>query len=199
MKIINCEKRYKDKLIFEKLNMEFDSGIYHIKGQNGVGKSVFCRCLLGLEDFSGGEVVDKGKNTLFLPETPLGEDWLSMQENIELLLYYYDISLDDSEKDKICKELEIWDLDQNYHTVSVGTAMKIGMLMLFVEKKWNLIVIDEALSHLDSGIRKKIILELEKRAMEGTIILIVDHNLEADKSDDLWNEIVLGGSEIWEK
>jgi ABC-type multidrug transport system ATPase subunit len=191
MKIVNCEKKYNDKQIFGKLNMELESKIYHLKGKNGVGKSVLCRCILGLENFTKGEIYEKGENVLFLPDTPLGEDWLSIQENIDLLMLYYGLTLDDAEKSRIIEELEISDPEQNYHTVSVGTAVKIGIFLLFIKKNWDLIIIDEALSHLDSNMREKVLDELEQRAIEGTTIIIIDHSMEDNRNTEMWKEIIL--------
>jgi ABC-2 type transport system ATP-binding protein len=194
MRIENACKIYKDRVVFQNLNIDLEARIYHVKGHNGVGKSVLCRCLLGLEELSEGKIKDGFKDRiLFLPEAPLGEDWLSMEENIELLLYYYGILIDDSDKKSIYEQLEISELNQNYHTVSVGTSMKIGMFLLFLKNEWNLIIIDEALSHLDTSIRNKIFLELEKRAKEGTIVLMVDHSFQIEKANDIWKEIVLEG------
>lgn len=190
MKLVNCSKKYKDKCVFSGINYEFIGGIWHLKGANGTGKSVFCRCLLGLEDFDSGEVIGRGKNVLYLPDTALGEDWLSMSENIDLLLYYYNIDMNDDEKFEIMDKLKITEPNKNFSLLSVGTAMKLGMFLLFIKNKWDLIVLDEASSHLDVEVKNIILNELEFRAREGCNIIIVEHGLKTMDSN-VWKKIEL--------
>ena len=196
MKLVNCKKEYKDKVIFDNLYYEFSGGIWHLTGANGTGKSVFCRCLLGLEDFNSGEVIDKGNNILYLPDTALGEDWLSMSENIDLLLYYYNISMESDEKTVIMEKLKITEPNKNFNLLSVGTTMKLGMFLLFIKNKWDLIVLDEANSHLDIDIKNTILNELENRAGEGCNVIIVEHDLKT-RDSDIWKKLEL--EEMYEK
>lgn len=196
MKILNCTKKYGNRVVFEHISLDLDDSIYHLKGKNGSGKSVFCRCLLGLEEYTSGTISGKEKPVLYLPDTPLGEDWLTMKENIDLLLYYYNIDLPEEEKSQIISRLQITDPNQNYHQVSAGTAIKIGLFLLFINNYWKLIVLDETMSHLDKSIREIIWRTLEKRASEGATVVIVDHNLEIEKeiylNKEVWKTIELG-------
>ncbi len=188
MKLVECKKEYKGKVIFQEISIEMNSGIWYLEGKNGAGKSVFCRCLLGLEEFSDGKVIEKGKNILYLPDTPLGEDWLSVIENIELMLSYYNLTLSRERIDEIIKNLNIKEDNKIFSILSTGNAMKVGLFLTFIEKFWDLIIIDEAISHLDNDTRKIVFKELEKRAMEGSIVIIVDHNLEKEYRKQ-WNRI----------
>lgn len=190
MKLINCSKTYKEKKVLSQINLTLESGIYHLTGQNGTGKSVFCRCLLGLEQFTEGSIEAPPEQVLFLPDTPLGEDWLTLRENLELLLFYYGIPLTEEELTARMQQLQMTEPDENYHKVSVGTAMKIGLALLLQEKRWDLIVLDETMSHLDSTIREMIWDVLEQRAKEGTIVILIDHSFSG-RSGDLWNTLAM--------
>ncbi|MEE3392424.1 MAG: ATP-binding cassette domain-containing protein [Lachnospiraceae bacterium] len=185
MILSNCSKQYKDKTVLSDISLKLNSGIYHLTGKNGSGKSVFCRCLLGLEQFTEGSTEEMPKHVLFLPDTPLGEDWLTLRENLELLLYYYGISLSEEEKAAYMEKLRITEPNENYHKVSVGTSMKIGLFFLLLKKHWGLIILDETMSHLDKVIRETIWDELEQRAREGTIVILVDHSFPG-RSGQLW-------------
>lgn len=44
--------------------------------------------------------------------------------------------------------------------------MKVGLFLLFVEQRWQTIVLDETLSHVDEHIKTVILEELEKRKQE---------------------------------
>ena len=191
MEVIGVSKEYKSKAVFSNISISFDRGVYHLKGKNGTGKSVFCRCLLGLEEFSSGEIKDKGKKVLYLPNTHLGEEWLNWDENVDLLLYYFGLKLDDELKDDIYKKLGIQNKNSNYDVMSLGTTMKLGMVLIYIKEYWDLIVVDEVISHLDVDSSRSIVEELEERAREGTTVILVDHNLDT-KDDELWNEIKMG-------
>ncbi len=190
MKLINCSKTYKDKIVLSQIGLTLHGGIYHLTGQNGSGKSVFCRCLLGLEHFTEGSIEDLPESVLFLPDTPLGEDWLTLRENLELLLFYYNISLTDEEITDAMTQLQITEPDENYHKVSVGTAMKIGLALLLREQRWGLIVLDETMSHLDSTIRELIWDVLEQRAKEGAIVILIDHSFKG-RTGKPWNTLAM--------
>lgn len=190
MKLKNCSKKYKDKTVFEHVTLTLDSGIYHLTGANGSGKSVLCRCLLGLEQLTEGEIENRPERVIFLPDTPLGEDWLSMQENIDLLLFYYGITLAEDEKYELISRLRITQPDQNYHQVSVGTAMKIGLFFLLLKERWDMIVLDETLAHMDAAFREMIWDELELRAQEGAVVILIDHSFEK-RDKDQWKTLVM--------
>jgi ABC-type bacteriocin/lantibiotic exporter with double-glycine peptidase domain len=53
--------------------------------------------------------------------------------------------------------------------------MKIGLFLLFIQNKWDLIVLDETLSHIDKDCEKNILNELKKRSSEGTCIIVINH------------------------
>src|SRR5687768_4732769 len=53
LRINNFEKRYNDELIIAIEKLEFDHGIYWIKGENGSGKSTLFKSLAGLIPFRG--------------------------------------------------------------------------------------------------------------------------------------------------
>ncbi len=196
IKFKDCKKKYGEHIVFEDVNLELENGIYHIVGANGTGKSVLCRCVLNLEKFSKGTITGREMPTLFLPDTSIGEKWMSMRENIDLLLYYYQISLSEDEIATIMEKVRIQEPDQNYSQVSVGTAMKMGLFLIFVKDFWKFIVLDETLSHLDREIREIILKEINERAKEGTMIFIVDHNLNKPVDAKRWNWLEIKENKI---
>ncbi|MCF0130282.1 MAG: hypothetical protein HUJ71_01080, partial [Pseudobutyrivibrio sp.] len=89
------------------------------------------------------------------------------------------------------KKLGIKNKNSNYEVMSLGTTMKLGMVLIYIKEYWDLIVVDEVISHLDVDSSRSIVEELEERAREGTTVILVDHNLDT-KDDELWNEIKMG-------
>lgn len=199
LKLEDCEKKYGDHVVFKDVNLELENKIYHIVGANGTGKSVFCRSIVNLEPLSKGTITGRETPTLFLPDTCIGEDWMSMDENIDLLLYYYQISLSKDEKATIIEKMHIQELDKIYSQVSVGTAMKIGLFLLFIKDFWKFIILDETLSHLDIESRKIILNELGERAKEGTMIFIVDHTLNTPTDSTWWSQLVINDNKLVQK
>ena len=62
---------------------------------------------------------------------------------------------------------------------------------------WDLIILDETMSNIDSSSRKQVLKELNKRRKEGTIILIVDHNLTDEETK--FKCIVVEEGKIYER
>lgn len=189
LKIENASKKYGSKIVFSNLNYEFENQIYWIQGKNGIGKSVFTRCLVGYEKFSEGKVTGELGNILYLPDTSLGEKWLTINENIELLLFYYGIYVNDDEKERIRRILDLGEGNDLVNHISVGTSMKLGVFLLFIKNYWKTIVLDETFSHLDIETKRNILLELEKRSQEGTVIIIIHHG-ELSNIDEYDKKII---------
>lgn len=185
LELKNGSKKYGEKEVFSDLNYTFENEIYWLLGKNGAGKSVFCRCLVGLEEFTTGGVCGKLGNVLFLPDTSLGEKWLTLNESIDLMLFYYGIRISEEEKQEIKEKLEIGDGNDLVSRVSVGTSMKIGLFLLFISNFWQTIVLDETLSHLDVQMKDKVVSELKQRKKEGAVTFLINHGevlTEGDKS-----------------
>lgn len=168
-------KHYGNKSVFEAISFKFENEIYWLTGGNGIGKSVFCRCLVGLEEFSGGKLEGELGNVLFLPDTSVADNWLTIDENLDLMQYYFKINMNHEKLEEIKRRLEITEGKELASRVSVGTSMKVGLFLLFVEQRWQTIVLDETLSHVDEHIKTVILEELEKRKQEGACIVIINH------------------------
>lgn len=58
IQVKNLNKSFGENSVFNNLNLEIKKGeIVSIIGPSGKGKSTFLRCLIGLEEFSSGEIV----------------------------------------------------------------------------------------------------------------------------------------------
>lgn len=198
MKIINLSKMYNGKYIFQDLNYEFKKGnIYWLKGPNGAGKSSLLRCIANLEKPTTGRVVNPNKHILYLPEVELTEDWLTIRENIELLYRISGITLDN--RDSIYTKLNIkGELDTLSINCSRGTNMKVGCSLLFKMNFWDLILIDEALAHIDINTQEAIFRELVIRASERSTIIFTKHDDITERFNRDIVTIYLNGGRIYE-
>ena len=62
----NVSKAFGDKVLFENLSLEFNTGLYLIRGNSGIGKTTLLRIIAGLDTDYDGEVIGGGlKNVSF--------------------------------------------------------------------------------------------------------------------------------------
>lgn len=175
LEIKDCYKKYNDKLVFENISYKFENKIYWLKGSNGIGKSVLLRCLTNIEKFTGGTIQSDKKNILYIPEFSLNEDWLTLRENVKLLMYYHKLHIDDEKLSNILYKLNMGDCNILPTKASLGTNIKTSLALLFVEKYWDLIIIDEALAHIDNSTKSNIIRELARRCDENATVILTHH------------------------
>ena len=73
MKIINLEKTYGDKTIFDKANLNINKGNkIALLGQNGTGKTTLFKCITG-EEFFDGEILIEGSIAVMEQEKTFDE------------------------------------------------------------------------------------------------------------------------------
>lgn len=199
MEVLNISKKYKEKYVLTNLSYNFVKGnLYWIKGINGSGKSTFIRCLLGIEEIDEGYIKNNNKNILYIPEIEITEDWLTIKENIELIYKFSNISIDDNEN--LYKSLNIKDndIDNISKNCSTGTNMKVGFSLIYKGKYWDLIIIDEALAHIDIKTQKSIFRELIKKSNEGCTIIFTNHENIPKEFNEEVTILNLKGDNIYE-
>ncbi|KLO22711.1 ATPase [Marinitoga sp. 1197] len=175
LELKNCYKKYGEKIIFENISYVFYNNIYWLKGENGIGKSVFLRCISNIEKFSGGIYKNNLKRILYIPEFSLNENWLTLKENIELFMFYHSINIRKDFIEKVLKKLNIEDASIFPYKASVGTNLKTIFSLIFIPNMWDMIIIDEAISHLDLKTQNILFAELNQRSSERTIVIFTYH------------------------
>lgn len=196
MKIENCTKEYDGKLILDDISFEFEQGnIYWLNGANGTGKSTLVRCLIGAEKFTNGQLISNHNNLLFIPECEVCEKWLTIQENIE---YIYTIFKKKQPEIDFGVELDIENKDFNDLSLncSTGTNMKVGFSLLYTTEVWDIIIIDEAFSHLDTNVQKKICNKLLELAKAGSIIIFTHHDILDNEFTEQCSKLYLEAGKI---
>lgn len=173
----NAEKKYQEKTIFSKINMNLKNNVYFLKGKNGSGKSVFLRCLGNIETFSNGYVKKNSQNTLFLTDQSLCHNYLTILENIELFYSIHGLELTTSELDLIrmlySDENQLETLSEN---ASLGMLLKASCTLLLKKEHWDLVILDETFSSIDKRGRAILLEKCYQLSLEGTCIIIVSHN-----------------------
>lgn len=181
LKIINVNKKIKEKVILENINMEFLEGnITGIMGSNGSSKTMLLNVIAGNLKIDSGEIKLPSKNISgCIGKINLIEDYTVNEILNEIT----------KDKEKIKKILDRFNIRNFENTkikkLSLGTKQKVWISTILCEES-DVYLLDEPFNSLDENsinILKNILIELKK---ENKIIIIVSHN----KNDmDICNKI----------
>lgn len=194
IEVSNLSKVIDGNYLVKDINLKFDSGkIYGIVGQNGSGKTVLFKLLLGLMNRTSGEItvdgeVQKGfmRNVGFIIERPNLIPYYSAYNNLKFISSYKG----KVDKDKIIKSLELVGLSakdkKKVKNYSLGMKQKVAVAMAIMDEP-AILILDEPLNAIDDSSVKKIrqiILEYKEK---DRIVLIASHY--KDDIDFLCDEV----------
>lgn len=177
------------KDVLEDINLTFDEGkINVIIGQNGCGKSVLFKCILGLLKKTKGDItlddVKKTKeapyfkNTGALIEEPDFHEYNSGYDNLRYLA-----SINNNLDEKYILELlERFNLTKDRNKLvkfySLGMKKKLGIIQAIMENQ-RLIILDEPTNGLDKK-SKLIFYDLMKELKEQKKIILIASHIDSD-------------------
>ncbi|MDI9387470.1 MAG: ABC transporter ATP-binding protein [Spirochaetota bacterium] len=166
-------------------NLVLDEGnIYGIIGANGLGKSTFIRCLIGVERKSKDEIYLDGKK--LSKKERLKMSSLVMQDvNHQLftdsVINEVCLGIKDAGKDKaeeLLKELNLYEFkDRHPMSLSGGQKQRVAIASV-IYKNSKLIFFDEPTSGMDYANMLRISELIKKCKREDKLIFIVSHDLE---------------------
>lgn len=177
------------KDVLEDINLTFDEGkINVIIGQNGCGKSVLFKCILGLLKKTKGDITLDGvkktkeasyfKNTGALIEEPDFHEYNSGYDNLRYLA-----SINNNLNEKYILELlERFNLTKDRNKLvkfySLGMKKKLGIIQAIMENQ-RLIILDEPTNGLDKK-SKLIFYDLMKELKEQKKIILIASHIDSD-------------------
>lgn len=166
-------------------NLVLDKGnIYGIIGANGLGKSTFIRCLIGVERKSKDEIYLDGKK--LSKKERLKMSSLVMQDvNHQLftdsVINEVCLGIKDAGKDKaeeLLKELSLYEFkDRHPMSLSGGQKQRVAIASV-IYKNSKLIFFDEPTSGMDYANMLRISELIKKCKSEDKLIFIVSHDAE---------------------
>ena len=204
LKIQNYTKVYGgDKKAADNVSLEVESGdIYGFIGHNGAGKSTTIRAIVGVLDFTEGDIFIDGhsvkkepmeckKITAYIPDNP---DLYENLTGIQYLNFVADVfGIDAATREKRIKEyadrLEITDaLGDSISSYSHGMKQKVAIISALIHEP-KLLVMDEPFVGLDpkaTFVLKEIMHEMCKR---GCAVFFSTHILEV--AEKLCNKVAI--------
>jgi putative spermidine/putrescine transport system ATP-binding protein len=192
LSIQKLHKSYGATTILTDINCEISKGEFiTLLGPSGCGKSTLLRCIAGLTDVNGGQILLDGEN--LLPQSPqkrgIGMVFqsyalfpnMTVQQNVAFGLRMQKIK--GSEADKRVKEVlalvELADFANRYPLqLSGGQCQRVALARSLVTRP-RLLLLDEPLSALDARIRKHLREQIRSIQQElGLTTLFVTHDQE---------------------
>lgn len=182
IKVINLSKKYRDRVIFEGVNLEIpDKSLVVIIGESGSGKSTFLNILAGLEKPTGGEVLVDTKEIGFILQGSYMDSALTLRENIALPGVFKKMKREDREKriSELALKLGISErLDQLPRESSGGEVERAAVARALLLNP-GIILADEPTANLDSRNSYNVLALLKGLCRELNITVVVSSH---DKS-----------------
>lgn len=191
LRINNLIKRYKNREIFNSINLEINKGeVIGLIGQNGSGKSTLMKIISLLTPFNGGTIyfnninIKKDKKNLFnnlgvFIERPYLYEEISGYQNLKIIsrLYKFDIDLD-----SVCEIFECTSfIHEKVKDYSLGMRQKIGIMIAFINSP-SFVLLDEPFNSLDKNSETKLINFINEYKNKGNSLIIASHSIEKIES-----------------
>lgn len=188
IEIKNVSKKFKDKIVIDKVSLELPSGQIHgLIGRNGSGKTVLMKMIVGfLKPDSGiikvfgdtiGKDTDFAKNIGVIIETPGFLPFESGFSNLKYLASIRGIISNEEIKAAISSVGLNPDDKKHVGKYSLGMRQRLGLAQAIMENP-DILILDEPMNGLDNdGVAdmRKYLLELKK---QGKTIIIASHSAE---------------------
>lgn len=185
LKIENATKTLKGEKILDNVNLEFnDNKIYAIVGQNGSGKTMLLRALIGLLKLNEGTVFTE-ENTIgddidFLPDCGIilgNMNLLDQYNGFDNLKILQSINKP-YDKNEINRVLEIVGLKDNKKKVSsysLGMHQRVVFAQAIMDNP-KYIILDEPTNGMDENYMSIVKKEIISMKQKGKIIIMTSHD-----------------------
>lgn len=158
IEIINVSKKYKNNVLFKNLNIQLNDKSVKIKGQNGSGKSVLLKMIVGFSMPDEGEIIVDGiklhEDGDFIGDAGItinAPEFMKNYSGMDNLLYLAKIKGIDS-MDRINELVKLFglenDINKKYKTYSLGMKQKMRIIQALIDNP-RYLILDEPFDALD--------------------------------------------------
>ena len=192
LSIRGLHKRYAATPIFSDINCEIAQGEFvTLLGPSGCGKSTLLRCIAGLTDVNGGQILLDGQDLVPISPQQRGIGMvfqsyalfpnMSVAQNVAFGLRMQKVGKAESAQrvDDALRMVELHDFANRYpHQLSGGQCQRVALARSLVTRP-RLLLLDEPLSALDARIRKHLREQIRSIQQElGLTTIFVTHDQE---------------------
>ena len=192
LSIRGLHKSYGSTPIFSDIDCEISKGEFvTLLGPSGCGKSTLLRCIAGLTEVDGGQILLDGQDLVPLSPQKRGIGMvfqsyalfpnMTVQQNVAFGLRMQKVSKDESAQrvDEVLRLVELHDYAARYpHQLSGGQCQRVALARSLVTRP-RLLLLDEPLSALDARIRKHLREQIRAIQQElGLTTIFVTHDQE---------------------
>ncbi|TQR46153.1 ATP-binding cassette domain-containing protein [Paenibacillus popilliae] len=189
LEVFNLSKAFQKQMLFENVNLQIHSGeICALVGKNGMGKTIFLKCILGYEPFDDGEVTIAGhqlnnREQIRLHSAYIPSDGHDLCDLLTPLEYYRFIiavyQLPEKETLLYASELSVQlgiesHLERLMKELSFGTKKKALLLGALLYDP-ALLICDEIFEGLDQSSVEAVISLFQERARNNRSVLFTTH------------------------
>lgn len=196
IKLINIEKNFGNKKIYDKFSLNFEEGkINCILGKSGCGKSTLLNIIANLEEINSGEIIGVPEKISYVFQEDRLIEWNSIYTNMELpLLKFYTKDKREEKIKNILREVELEDYINSYPKELSGGMRQRANIARALLYNGKLLLMDEPFKSLDKSSKENIIKIFKKNHLEknNTVIMVTHDINEALSLGD--NIFILGGS-----
>ena len=202
--ITNFSKAYnKKEYVVKNLNLTVNDGdICAFVGHNGAGKTTTLKCMVGILDFSNGDILINGKSIrkdsieckkeiAYIPDNPEIYDHLRGIEYINFIASVFKVPKEKKET-LIKKYSDMFEmtnfLNQDIGSYSHGMKQKISLIAALIHEP-KVLILDEPFVGLDPVSTHHLKEEMADMASKGATIIFSTHILEV--AEKLCNKIAI--------
>ncbi|MBE5756014.1 MAG: ABC transporter ATP-binding protein [Clostridiales bacterium] len=203
LKITNLTKKFGEKVAVDNISLNVESGdIFAFIGHNGAGKTTTIKCIVGIADLSGGDILVNGisvkqdpmeckKQIAYIPDNPDIYTALTGIQYINLVANIYRVDKKTREEltVKYATELELLnELNNPISTYSHGMRQKLVLIASFVHSP-KLMILDEPFVGLDPKASFTVKNLMKEFVKNGGAIFFSTHVLEV--AEKLCNKVAI--------
>jgi len=143
----------KNYLVFKPIQVNFEAGsFYHIRGENGVGKSTLLKTIVGIHNAYAGEmnVPFSLEDMLYFYDAPVvREDW-TVLDSLKFYAEIDEATLSDTVLEMLLAQLKLDRIyDHKMSQISLGQLKRVYMARLIFKNHAKIWLLDEPISSLD--------------------------------------------------
>lgn len=193
-------KRFKNQLLFENIDLELREKKIKIKGENGTGKSVLLKLIVGYSVPDTGRIYfdeskELRKNADFIQNAGVminAPQFMKNWSGLENLMYLRNINKTCSEE-RLYELIEFFqltkDIEKKYKTYSLGMQQKLRLIQALMDEP-KYLILDEPFDALDKNtkIRTREYLEQYIQADPSRKLIFTSHS---EEDDGFANQIIV--------